>query len=149
MTYIRQHILIKTDTGVFPGKAPILRPQERLSCFVHVTLPEPPPAEWGKQARLRGSWCTCSHLCLFCCFSIKEVYGKAQTCPVGVVLRRNPGSLQKCTWNRVVSPPARERIPQGTASSLRLTGSLSFQERECEMTQLLLKIPAVATYSSF
>lgn len=49
----------------------------------------------------------------------------------------------------MVSPPERERIPQGTASSLRLTGSQSFQERECEMTQLLLKIPAVAMYSSF
>lgn len=37
MTYIRHHILIKTDTSVFPGKAPILRLQERLSCFVLVT----------------------------------------------------------------------------------------------------------------
>ena len=37
MTYIRHHILIKTDTSVFPGKAPILRLQEQLSCFVHVT----------------------------------------------------------------------------------------------------------------
>ena len=39
--------------------------------------------------------------------------------------------------------------PQGTASSLRLTHSRSFQARECEMRQLLVKIPAAATYTSF
>lgn len=60
MTHIRHHILIKTDTSVFPGKAPILRLQEKLNCSVHVT------AAWASSLlkgrggeRLPGSRCTC------------------------------------------------------------------------------------------
>lgn len=60
MTCIRHHILIKTDTSVFPGKAPILRLQERLSCSVHVAAAWASSLLKGKGGeRLPGCKCTC------------------------------------------------------------------------------------------
>lgn len=60
MTYIRHHILIKTDTSVFPGKALILRLQEKLSCSLHTTAASASSLLKGKGGRgLPGSRCTC------------------------------------------------------------------------------------------
>lgn len=65
MTYIRHHILIKTDTSVFPGKAAMLRLQERLSCSVHVTAAWASSLLKGKGGdSLPGSRCTRGQLSL-------------------------------------------------------------------------------------
>lgn len=131
MTRIRHRSLIKTDTSVFPGKAPILRLQEQLSCFVCV-IPARAAFLLNRAGRHKGDRKGPAALVLSgrppTCHRIfnEDLTERGTKCPSGCCTEGNsclsiaarPEQMLRGQerYPRVLS------APQGTPSSLRLTG---------------------------
>lgn len=149
MTYIRHHILIKTDTSVFPGKAPILRLQERLSCSVHVTALSLLPAEGERRreaARVQVPlW---SSLVILLFVEQATARHKLTQCVLYSELVSYSSAPSTDTLEQEWCPPEREGFPHPGEQHLH-SGSKSFQAGEREMTWLLLNNLVSAGFTSF